>query len=445
MQLYDTFNNKTIPTDETRCYFQRGGVYKSVRITVSRSRKRISTTWHYNEKKSVLENWADLINTAKAFEIDPIAFEKERESSKIKRVTVQELYPHYLESEKTKDNITNGGIKERQGFYDRMLLPFFKDYSAKHRYFRYMEVAEIDKKLLQDFVNFLCNPSEIKRITGIPAEKYKHATVVKYFNYLNAFRNYAVKQDILPYCLTKKDIDFPKNRDVKEVDAFSAEDLKSFFSKLDKDPLVSINWKAFFHLVLETGCRTIEIRALTWDDIDFNQLLVNVNTGIEQQEDGSYIEKTTKTGIIQQKAISTYTADLLKKLKIENETFIRKHQPLIKDTGNWVFITTNCPKVGKVTLGAPWDRHTPTKKLKKLLVRYGLPKHTMHSFRRTAGTFVAITMNDYESAQHLLGHKSLQTTIDSYVRSTESVNRDYVEQINKIISTGEENEETDNN
>lgn len=84
-------------------------------------------------------------------------------------------------------------------------------------------------------------------------------------------------------------------------------------------------------------------------------------------------------------------------------------------------------------------------KLKKLLVRYGLPKHTMHSFRRTAGTFVAINMNDYESAQHLLGHKSLQTTIDSYVRSTESVNRDYVEQINKIISTGEENEETDNN
>ena len=114
MQLYDTFNNKTIPTDETRCYFQRGGVYKSVRITVSRDRKRIATTWHYNENKSVLENWADLINAAKSFEQDPIAFEREKETAKIKRVTVQELYPKYLESEKAKSEIEETGVQEPQ-------------------------------------------------------------------------------------------------------------------------------------------------------------------------------------------------------------------------------------------------------------------------------------------------------------------------------------------
>ena len=136
MQLYDTYNKATTPADETCCYFKRGSVYKSVRITVSRNRKRISTTWHYNESKSILENWTDLINTSKFFDRDPIAFQREKETEKMKRVTVPELFPQYLESEKSKGNITNGGIKERHGFYDRMLLPFLSDYAAKHRYFQ---------------------------------------------------------------------------------------------------------------------------------------------------------------------------------------------------------------------------------------------------------------------------------------------------------------------
>ena len=448
MQLYDTYNKATIPADETCCYFKRGSVYKSVRITVSRNRKRISTTWHYNESKSILENWTDLINTAKFFDRDPIAFQREKETEKMKRVTVPELFPQYLESEKSKGNITNGGIKERHGFYDRMLLPFLSDYAAKHRYFQNLEVAEIDKSLLQTFVNFLCNPNEIKRITGIPAEKYKHATVVKYFNYFNAFRNFAVKRDILPYCLTKNDIDFPKNHDVKEVDAFTTEELREFFKNMDIDPLVSISWKALFHLVLETGCRTIELRALTWDNIDFDNLVITIKTGIEQKDDGTYKEKPTKTGIIQHKAISLYMASLFQSLKKETEIFLSKHKALIKNPGDWVFINMDCAKEGNSALGEPINRHTPTKKLEKLLKRYGLPKHTMHAFRRTAGTYVAITMKDYESAQHLLGHKSLETTIESYVRSTESINREYVEQINGIIGVNEEtqeNNEDDNN
>ncbi len=139
--------------------------------------------------------------------------------------------------------------------------------------------------------------------------------------------------------------------------------------------------------------------------------------------------------------MSRYTASLLQKLKKENDSFIKKHDKLIKEKGDWVFINTECHKEGNSAIGMPFDRSTPNKKLKKLLKRYELPKHTMHSFRRTAGTYIAIETYDYEAAQHLLGHKSLQTTIESYVRSTESINREYVDQINNIIGTKEETQE----
>ena len=205
-------------------------------------------TWHYNDQKSLLENWMDLISIGKVFETDPGGYLKGMEAVYAKQITVQELYPRYLEAEEARGKITKSGIKERQYFFDRMLLPFLRDYAAKHPYFR-MEAAHIDKKMLQAFADFLVDTAEIERVTGIKIEKYSHATIVKYFNYLNSFRNYAVKKDILPYCLSKKDIDFPAKREVKNIDAFTADELKAFFNRLDNDPLVSLSWKGQYSSV----------------------------------------------------------------------------------------------------------------------------------------------------------------------------------------------------
>ena len=92
--------------------------------------------------------------------------------------------------------------------------------------------------------------------------------------------------------------------------------------------------------MIETGCRAIELRSLFWADIDLDNLIVKIRKGIERQSNGSYKKKTTKTEIIQDKAMSRYTASLLQKLKKENDSFIKNHDKLIKEKGDWVFINT---------------------------------------------------------------------------------------------------------
>lgn len=202
---------------------------------------------------------------------------------------------------------------------------------------------------------------------------------------------------------TAEDIKIPKI-EKKKVQPLSADEIKLFLDACKDD-----TFEFLYYFDLNTGLRKGELLGLTWDAVDLDTGVIQINKQLSKStyfKGSEYILDSTKTDSGNRKiVIAGEVLDRLRKwrrLQTEREELVGAEW-----NNEWNLVFTN-------DFGGPISPDTLIKHLRKIREKINRPDLTLHSLRHTYGTLLAEQGLPLATLKNLMGHSSIDVTIDVY-------------------------------
>lgn len=292
-------------------------------------------------------------------------------------LSFEDLYSKYLYECENVYKMAYNTLKKKKMFYN---IEYYK--LAKYK------INQISKNDLILFFN---------RINRTSKEKNELLKMLK------AFFNWCCKNnyiDISPALYITKD-KVPK----PNLNYWLQDDINKFIKTLNDnlgDPSARLI-KILTISMLSLGCRLGELRALTFNDIDFNKKIVTIKNSIEYDTSLNQLKGNTKNEIAQRDIFVTdkYLNELFeyKKFLINNIGIdIQNDTPLL--------ISTSTGKsISDVSLRKHFNHYTKLS---------GIPKIRMYDLRHTFATLMMERGIDMYVLEKSMGHSKISTTIDTY-------------------------------
>ena len=155
--------------------------------------------------------------------------------------------------------------------------------------------------------------------------------------------------------------------------------------------------------MLSLGCRLGELRALTFNDIDFNKKIITIRNSIEYDTSLNRLKGNSKNKMAQRDIFVTnkYLNEIFEYKKFLTNNIgihIKKDTPLLISyyTGN---------KIGDVALRSHFKHYIELS---------GVPKIRMYDLRHTYATLMMERGIDMYVLEKSMGHSKISTTIDTY-------------------------------
>lgn len=314
-----------------------------------------------------------------------------------------------------KSNLSKGIIINDKnitvGKWADMWLETYKKGVAHNTYRRYQSIIDIQIKPflgslklksvtlynIQNTLNKLAETysiSTIKKVKDTLSQMYQQAIIEQYV-YVNPC--VGIK---MPTAHQETRTSIPEE-DVKHITDFC------------KDK----SYGPFVLTLLYTGMRRGEIVALTWKDIDLKKSTINVNKAVEYINNRPFTKTPKTKNSYREIPIFSILLPYFKELKRSS----------VKET---------------VFVNAQGNMHTETS-LKRLWARFlkeyseycgEEKKYTMHQFRHTFATILFNAGADVKTAQALLGHSSINITLEIYTHLEKQKKNISIEKIEDYLN-----------
>lgn len=205
---------------------------------------------------------------------------------------------------------------------------------------------------------------------------------------------------------------------------------------------VPLRYKVFYHIAIYSGMRSGEILALTFDDIDFDNNVIDVSKSLSYTNH-TLIIKSTKTKTSTRKvAIPPHVTALIKQLQREQKLNQLKIGELWNNPDQYIFTSE---------FGGHMVPSTPYQMFRKILrwhndkisarkdisdndkKRLLLPEITLHGLRHTSATLLISQSMDVKTVSARLGHAQTSTTMNIYAHALKSLDEKASEVLSNIL------------
>ena len=261
--------------------------------------------------------------------------------------------------------------------------------------------------------------SELFKATTTENKKLAAKTIKQYHIFISSVMERAVKWGIITDNPCRR-VDPPKVTQ-KEIECLTDEQAIIFLEKLQEESLEN---QVIFNILLLTGMRRGELMGLEWSDIDFTNNTITIRrTSQYTPEKGIYTDTTKTEKSKRMIAIPLQLTQLLKDYSL----YQMKMQQDIGD--KWVYSDRLLTKWN----GEPMHPNTPYSVLQKLLVKYDLPKVSLHSLRHTNATIMINNGADIRTVSGRLGHSQTSTTLNIYAHALQTADANAAESISNVL------------
>jgi len=260
------------------------------------------------------------------------------------------------------------------------------------------------KKEFQDFVlSDITSQSVMERIS----ENLSDSVRKSIYCVLNQILKYA----FVRYCAALPQLQRPaSNVRNKPVTVLGKAELGKLFSMLNRE--IDI-FKAAVLLCLYTGLRLGEVCSLKWSDIDFENKIITVNRTVQRL----YAEgHSTKTILMETEPKSEFSRREIPISAAVMELLIN-----FRSGGEYVFGNKR-----------PMEPRTLQYRFKKMLKEAELSDKNFHILRHTFATNCIESNMDIKSLSEILGHASVNITLNRYVHPSMAAKRKSMEGLLEI-------------
>lgn len=214
----------------------------------------------------------------------------------------------------------------------------------------------------------------------------------------------------------------PPKAERKEAEYFDEIEALRLVECLETEPIL---YRALFTLILHTGMRRGEALGLTWNDVDLERGIVDINKSCLYVPDKGLFEHDTKTKT-SHRVIRTPIAaiDVLKEYKL----FQSEQQ--LQLGKKW----KGSDKVFTTPEGAPLHPETASAWFRAFAKRNGFENTKIHSLRHTNATLMIANGTDIKTVSRRLGHANVTTTGNIYTHAIQTADERAAEMLNDIFT-----------
>ncbi|MBR1598275.1 MAG: site-specific integrase [Lachnospiraceae bacterium] len=232
-----------------------------------------------------------------------------------------------------------------------------------------------------------------------------------------------------------------KNKGVRH--ALTVEQQKAFLNYIADSDTYS-HWYSLFTFLLGTGCRIGEAIGIRWKDVDFEKRVISVNhsvsyfaekvNGVSKCGYRVFLPKTD-SGIRQIPMLD----EVYETLKVEYEYQKSNGFNKIEVDGMNGFIFAN-------RFGSLYNGQSVNRAIKRICEAYNseiiekakkahnepllLPDFSAHHLRHTFATRLCENVSNLKVIQSVMGHASIETTMDIYAEATEGKKQEVFKELN---------------
>lgn len=233
-------------------------------------------------------------------------------------------------------------------------------------------------------------------------------------NYTCLIFDYAYRLDIIENNPMQRVIVPRLKQQTTKDNYYTKQELNHFLECCKKE--CDLKYYAAFRLLAYSGMRKGELRALTWNDVDFNKNTISINKTATIDETGKTVIQLPKTHNSRRViSMDQQTMAILREWQIKQRKDLLKLGYNAMNGRQIVFNGKNNKPLSHVTLND---------KFKNVQVKNGLKVISIHGLRHTHCSLLLAAGVPVNDVKDRLGHANIQTTLNIYAHVTKQQRKD---------------------
>ncbi|MCT4686600.1 site-specific integrase [Vallitalea sp.] len=310
------------------------------------------------------------------------------------------------------------------------------------------------KRIITNHIKPIIGSYKLKSISPVILQQFVNEKATRGFtkNYLVniiSVLSGSFRAAVYPYKFIKENpmqyIKLPKNENIRvqtNRKIITQVEFKQIIERFPKGNTFYIPLQIAYH----TGTRVGECCALTWDDIDLENKVININRILIKKEKKQWYFGSTKTkSSVRTIPIGQTLTDILrthKKWQIENrlkcgkfynQYCVDKNDRIYSVDGTKDYKATDdqvhfvCTREGGELVTTETIRYCSRIINYELMIQFNF-----HALRHTHATLLIENGANMKDVQERLGHSRLATTMDTYTHATDSMSKNTVDIFEKL-------------